>query len=45
MTINFSGTAGQVREAFGTEIHALDVKGGRKSRTYAPHRSLPLLRR
>jgi subtilase family serine protease len=27
MTIDFSGTAGQVREAFGTEIHALDVKG------------------
>jgi subtilase family serine protease len=29
MTINFSGTAGQVREAFGTEIHALEVKGVR----------------
>jgi subtilase family serine protease len=29
MTIDFSGTAGQVREAFGTEIHALDVKGER----------------
>jgi hypothetical protein len=29
MTINFSGTAGQVREAFGTKIHALDVKGVR----------------
>jgi subtilase family serine protease len=27
MTIDFSGTAGQVRETFGTEIHALDVKG------------------
>ncbi len=27
MTINFSGTAGQVREAFGTEIHALEVNG------------------
>jgi subtilase family serine protease len=29
MTIDFSGTAGQVHEAFGTEIHALDVKGVR----------------
>jgi subtilase family serine protease len=29
MTIDFSGTAAQVREAFGTEIHALDVKGVR----------------
>ena len=29
MTIDFSGTAGQVLEAFGTEIHALDVKGER----------------
>jgi subtilase family serine protease len=29
MTIDFSGTAGQVRETFGTEIHALDVKGER----------------
>jgi subtilase family serine protease len=29
MTIDFSGTAGQVRKAFGTEIHALDVKGVR----------------
>jgi subtilase family serine protease len=29
MTIDFSGTAGQVREAFGTEIHAFDVKGVR----------------
>jgi subtilase family serine protease len=29
MTINFSGTARQVREAFGTEIHALDVRGVR----------------
>jgi subtilase family serine protease len=29
MTIDFSGTAGQVREAFGTAIHALDVKGER----------------
>jgi len=27
MTISFSGTAGQVRETFGTEIHALDVHG------------------
>jgi subtilase family serine protease len=27
MIITFSGTAGQVREAFGTEIHALVVKG------------------
>ena len=27
MTISFSGTAGQVREAFGTEIHTLVVKG------------------
>jgi subtilase family serine protease len=29
MTIDFSGTAGQVRETFGTEIHALDVKSVR----------------
>jgi subtilase family serine protease len=29
MMIDFSGTAGQVREAFGTAIHALDVKGVR----------------
>ncbi|MFZ0761005.1 MAG: S53 family peptidase [Candidatus Sulfotelmatobacter sp.] len=29
MTIDFSGTASQVREAFRTEIHALDVKGER----------------
>ncbi len=29
MSIAFSGTAGQVREAFGTEIHALEVKGQR----------------
>jgi hypothetical protein len=29
MVINFSGTAGQVREAFRTEIHALEVKGVR----------------
>ena len=29
MTIDFSGTAGQVRETFGTAIHALDVKGER----------------
>ncbi|MGA2593986.1 MAG: protease pro-enzyme activation domain-containing protein [Bryobacteraceae bacterium] len=29
MTIDFSGTAGQVREAFGTAIHALDVHGER----------------
>jgi subtilase family serine protease len=29
MTIDFSGTAGQVREALGTEIHALDVNGER----------------
>jgi subtilase family serine protease len=27
MVIDFSGTAGQVREAFRTEIHALDVEG------------------
>jgi subtilase family serine protease len=27
MVIDFSGTAGQVRRAFGTEIHHLDVKG------------------
>src|SRR5271165_892892 len=27
MTIDFSGTGGQVRETFGTEIHALEVKG------------------
>jgi subtilase family serine protease len=27
MTIDFSGTAGQVRQAFGTEIHALEIKG------------------
>jgi subtilase family serine protease len=27
MVIDFSGTAGQVREAFGTEIHRLDVRG------------------
>jgi subtilase family serine protease len=27
MTIDFSGSAGQVREAFGTEIHALEIKG------------------
>jgi hypothetical protein len=30
MTTNFSGTAGQVREAFGAEIHALNVKGERQ---------------
>ena len=29
MTITFSGTAGQMKEAFGTEIHALEVKGQR----------------
>jgi subtilase family serine protease len=29
MTIDFSGTAGQVREVFATEIHMLDVKGER----------------
>jgi subtilase family serine protease len=29
MTVEFSGTAGQVRETFGTEIHALEVKGAR----------------
>jgi len=29
MTTDFSGTAGQVREAFGAEIHTLDVKGER----------------
>lgn len=29
MTIDFSGSAGQVREAFGTPIHAVDVKGER----------------
>jgi subtilase family serine protease len=29
MVIDFSGTAGQVREAFGTTIHALDVRGAR----------------
>jgi subtilase family serine protease len=29
MTITFSGTAGQVKEAFGTEIHTLEVKGQR----------------
>jgi subtilase family serine protease len=27
MTILFSGTAGQVKQAFGTEIHALEVNG------------------
>jgi uncharacterized membrane protein len=27
MMIDFSGTAGQVREAFGTEIHSLEVNG------------------
>jgi subtilase family serine protease len=27
MVIDFSGTAGQVRQAFHTEIHNLDVKG------------------
>ena len=27
MVIDFSGTAGQVRKAFGTEIHRLDVNG------------------
>ncbi|HZP65468.1 MAG TPA: protease pro-enzyme activation domain-containing protein, partial [Rudaea sp.] len=27
ITIDFSGTAGQVRKAFNTEIHRLDVKG------------------
>jgi subtilase family serine protease len=27
MVIDFSGTAGMVRQAFGTEIHRLDVKG------------------
>jgi hypothetical protein len=29
MAIDFSGSAGQVREAFGTEIHGLDVNGVR----------------
>jgi len=29
MVIDFSGTAGQVREAFRTEIHALEVNGAR----------------
>jgi len=29
MVIDFSGTAGQVREAFHTEIHALDVNGAK----------------
>jgi subtilase family serine protease len=29
MTIDFSGTAGQVREAFGTEIHSIELKGQR----------------
>jgi subtilase family serine protease len=29
MTITFSGSAGQVKEAFGTEIHRLEVKGQR----------------
>lgn len=29
MNIDFSGTAGEVRKAFGTEIHALEVKGKR----------------
>ena len=29
MLIDFSGTAGQVREAFHTEIHNLDVSGER----------------
>jgi subtilase family serine protease len=29
LNIDFSGTAGQVREAFSTEIHAYDVKGVR----------------
>jgi subtilase family serine protease len=29
MMIDFSGTAGQVRDAFGTTIHALDVRGAR----------------
>jgi subtilase family serine protease len=29
MLVDFSGTAGQVREAFGTEIHTLDVGGVR----------------
>lgn len=29
MTITFSGTAGQVKEAFGTEIHTLEVRGQR----------------
>jgi subtilase family serine protease len=29
MMIDFSGTAGQVREAFGTAIHTLDVQGVR----------------
>jgi subtilase family serine protease len=29
MTIDFSGTAGQVRKAFGTEIHALETHGER----------------
>jgi subtilase family serine protease len=29
MTIDFSGTAGQVRETFGTEIHSLEVEGAR----------------
>jgi subtilase family serine protease len=29
MTIEFSGTAGQVRDALGTEIHSLEVRGVR----------------
>jgi subtilase family serine protease len=29
MTIMFSGTVGQVKEAFGTEIHTLEVNGQR----------------
>ncbi len=29
MVVDFSGTAGQVREAFHTEMHALDVNGER----------------
>ncbi len=29
MVVDFSGTAGQVREAFHTEIHALEVNGAR----------------
>jgi hypothetical protein len=32
MVIDFSGTAGQVRRAFATEIHHLDVKGEKQDR-------------